>query len=408
MKIQQIQNATRLRLGTMMTWSALGVVLIGLGGGCRQSPPKPLPPPIVEVMQMNLTNVPRTADFIGQLDSPQNVEIRARVEAFVESIRFKEGSEVKAGDPLFALDPKPFQEQLAAAQGALAETEAALEKYRSDVRRLEPLAKKMAIPLQDLDNARASVSIGEANVLSAKARVESAQIDLGYCDVRAPVDGLIGAKQVSVGNLVGKGEPTLMATISTLNPIWFYCAISEVDYLRAERTAKEAGRQLGELPVTLILADGTEHPAPGRWVFVDRAVDVSTATIRARCEFPNPDKLLRPGMFARIRIHLHNQLGNLLVPERALTELQGQYFVWVIDAANKATQRPVTVAPVRVAGGAVVLTGLKPGERIVVEGLQKVREGGEVKPLTAAELAAAMAQARAGAAKPGATPSAKD
>jgi len=361
--------------------------------GCKKAAPAPLPPPIVQVLDLVATNVARTADFIGQLDSPQNVEVRARVEAFVQEVLFTEGSNVFQGQPLFLLDAQPFEERLAAANGMLAEAKAALDKYRADVDRLRPLAEKMAIPKQDLDNAMASVAVGQANVESAEARVKSAKLDLGYCDVRAPVSGYIGAKAVSKGSLVGKGEPTLLATISELHPIWCYCALSEVDYLVAERTAREAGRHVGELPVSLILADGSEHPDLGKWVFVDRAVDVKTGTIRARAEFPNPQKLLRPGMFARIRLSLRSDGGNILVPERALVELQGKSFVWIVGADNKVTQRSVRVAPVRVREHGVVLEGLKEGERVVVEGLQKLREGAPVRPMTAAQIAEAAAQA---------------
>ncbi|MBE7498873.1 MAG: efflux RND transporter periplasmic adaptor subunit [Verrucomicrobiales bacterium] len=368
-------------------------VLAAAGAGCRKAAPPALPPPIVQVLEVTATNVPRSIELIGQLDSPQNVEVRARVEAFVDQILFAEGRGVQEGDPLFVLDRRPFDEQLAAANGMLAEARAALNKYEKDVARLRPLAEKKAIPQQDLDNAVASVAVGEANVASALARVKSAELNLEYCDVRAPTTGLIGAKQVSVGSLVGKGEPTLLATISRLNPMWFYCAISEADYLHAERTAREAGRQMGELPVTLILADGSEHPEPGKWVFLDRAVDAATGTIRARAEFSNPDGLLRPGMFARVRVSLKTEQGNLLVPERALVELQGKYFVWVIGPDNKAGQRPVRVAPMRIRGNAVVLEGLQAGERIVIEGLQKVREGTVVEPRTAAEMAKAAAPA---------------
>lgn len=371
---------------------ALTVLAIA-GAGCRKAAPPALPPPIVQVLEVTATNVPRSIELIGQLDSPQNVEVRARVEAFVDQILFAEGRGVQEGDPLFVLDRRPFDEQLAAANGMLAEARAALNKYEKDVARLRPLAEKKAIPQQDLDNAVASVAVGEANVASALARVKSAELNLEYCDVRAPTTGLIGAKQVSVGSLVGKGEPTLLATISRLNPMWFYCAISEADYLHAERTAREAGRQMGELPVTLILADGSEHPEPGKWVFLDRAVDAATGTIRARAEFSNPDGLLRPGMFARVRVSLKTEQGNLLVPERALVELQGKYFVWVIGPDNKAGQRPVRVAPMRIRGNAVVLEGLQAGERIVIEGLQKVREGTVVEPRTAAEMAKAAAPA---------------
>lgn len=360
---------------------------------CKKSSPPTLPPPVVLVAEVTTTNVARSVEFIGQLDSPQNVEVRARVEAFVEEILFTEGAGVKAGDPLFALDKRPFEERLAAANGMLAETKAALNKYEKDVARLEPLAKKQAIPQQDLDNAVASVAVGQANVLSAEARVKSAELDLGYCDVKAPISGLIGAKEVSVGSLVGKGQATLLATISQLDPIWFYCAISEVEYLHAQRTAIATGRQLGDLPVTLILSDGSEHPDPGQWVFLDRAVDAATGTIRARAEFPNPQKLLRPGMFARLRIGLRTEQGSLLVPERALVELQGKNFVWIVGADDTATQRPVQVAPARIGANVAILAGLKPGERIVTEGLQKVREGAPVRPLTAAQWAEAAAQA---------------
>lgn len=387
--------ATRRTPPTGRSLSLALTVLAVAGAGCRKAAPPALPPPIVQVLEVTATNVPRSIELIGQLDSPQNVEVRARVEAFVDQILFAEGRGVQEGDPLFVLDRRPFEEQLAAANGMLAEARAALNKYEKDVARLRPLAEKKAIPQQDLDNAVASVAVGEANVASALARVKSAELNLEYCDVRAPTTGLIGAKQVSVGSLVGKGEPTLLATISRLNPMWFYCAISEADYLHAERTAREAGRQMGELPVTLILADGSEHPEPGKWVFLDRAVDAATGTIRARAEFLNPDELLRPGMFARVRVSLKTEQGNLLVPERALVELQGKYFVWVIGPDNKAGQRPVRVAPMRIRGNAVVLEGLQAGERIVVEGLQKVREGTVVEPRTAAEMAQAAAPAPA-------------
>ena len=179
------------------------------------------PSPIVEVMEISTTEVPLSTTLIGQLDSPQNVEVRARVEGFVNKMPFTEGLEVKQGDVLFELDKKPFRERLAAATGALGESRAALNKYQKDVARLQPLVQRKAIPQQDLDNALASVDVGEAAVITAQARVESAQLDLGYCEVKAPITGLVGATQVAIGELVGKGEPTLLATISTLDPIWF-------------------------------------------------------------------------------------------------------------------------------------------------------------------------------------------
>lgn len=363
---------------------------------CKKPEAVVLPPPVVEVMEITTSEVPLTSTLIGQLDSPQNVEVRARVEAFVEKMLFTEGVEVKQGDVLFELDRKPFLEKLAAANGALAEAHAALNKYEKDVARYSDLYAKRAIPKQDLDNAEASVEVGKANIESAKARVESAQLDLGYCEVKAPITGLIGAKQVSIGELVGKGEPTLLATMSTLDPIWFYCNVSEVEYIKAEQRSRTIGKDVASLPVHLILSDGKEHPDMGRFVFIDRAVDAKTGTLRVRAEFPNKEKLLRPGMFARARVDLGTRKDCVVIPQRAVVELQGKTFVWIVSKENTTSQRPITVAE-QVGSGFLVSEGLKPGERIVVEGIQKVREGAPVTALTAAQMAAMHAASAAGA-----------
>jgi membrane fusion protein (multidrug efflux system) len=382
---------------------AAGLALVQCG--CNKTAPPPPPPPIVQVMAVVAENAPASAEFIGQLDSPQNVEVRARVEAFVDKIIFTEGTEVKEGDPLFKLDDAPYKERLAAANGMLAEAKAALNKYEKDVARLTPLAEKRAVPQQDLDNAVASVDVGKAGVLSAEARVQSATLDVGYCDVRAPISGLIGATAVQIGELVGKGQPTLLATISKLDPIWFYCNVSEVSYLRAEAERQRAGKRVEDLSVTLILADGSKHPDLGRIVFIDRAVDVKTGTLRMRAEFANPRKSLRPGMFGRIVADLGVRPDSIMVPERAVAELQGKNFVWVISPDNKAIQRPVKVGT-QIGEKLLILEGLKAGDRIVVEGLQKMREGALVKPMTAEEmkaaeqLAKAAEDAKAGEAKP--------
>ena len=368
----------------LLPWVALALV------ACKKpTPPPQLPPPLVLVMDVAKKDVARSTTFVGKLDSPQNVEVRARVESFLDKILFEEGSEVTAGAPLFELDKKPYEEKLASAKGKLAEAKAALSKSVLDVTRLTALVSQNAAPQRELDAARTSKEVNEASVASAEAQVKSAELDLGYCDIKAPLAGRIGAKEVSVGSLVGKGEPTLLATISQVDPIWFYSAISEVDYLNAEKLASEAGRKMGELPVQLILADGTEHPDMGKWVFVDRVADATTATIRARAEFPNSRKALRPGMFARVRVSLPTRDGNLLIPERALVELQGKNFVWIINAEGKASQRPVEVFPNRVGSEVIILKGLEAGERIVVEGLQKLREGAPVQAMTAAQMAEA-------------------
>jgi membrane fusion protein (multidrug efflux system) len=367
-----------------------GMAVFGICG-CKQAAPPPPPPPIVQVMDITTTNVPLSAEIIGQLDSPQNIEIRARVEAFVQEMPFIEGTNVMPGDLLFKLDDGPYQQKLAAAKGSLGEAEAALKKYEADVARLKPLAEKRAVPQQDLDNALASVDVGKASVFSAQARVEAALLDLSYCEVRAPTNGLIGAKQVSIGELVGKGTPTLMATMSTLDPIWIYCNVSEVGLLNADDYARRTGKRVTDAPVALTLANGSVYPHPGRIVFIDRAVDIKTGTLRIRGQFPNPDQLLRPGMFGRMKLDLGVRADSILAPERAVTELQGKNFVWVIGSDNKATQRPVKVGQ-QVGENLLIPEGLKTGERIVVEGLQKVREGALVQPKTATQMAEAAAE----------------
>jgi membrane fusion protein, multidrug efflux system len=381
---------------TLIRRTALATLLLPLAlplSGCKKAPPPAPPPPVVQVMDLTATNVPMSVEFIGQLDAPENVEVRARVEAFVDKMLFTEGTEVKEGDPLFKLDDRPYQEQLAAAKGSLAEANAALNKYQKDVARLTPLAQKRAVPQQDLDNAVAGVDVGQAGVLTAKARVLSAELDVSYCDVRAPIKGLVGAKQVSMGELVGKGSPTLLATISKLDPIWFYCNVGEAQFLMADSESRRTGRNIADLPITLLLANGSTHPEKGKFVFIDRAVDIRTGTLRVRAEFPNPQKILRPGMFARINVDLGVRADTIVVPERAVTELQGRNFVWVIGADNKAEQRPVKVGE-QIGENMVITEGLKGKERIVVEGLQKVRDGALVQPMSAAQMAeAATAQA---------------
>jgi membrane fusion protein (multidrug efflux system) len=356
--------------------------------GCKKPVAVAPPPPTVEIMEISNSEVPLSSTLIGQLDSPQNVEVRARVEGFLDKMPFTEGVEVKQGDLLFQLDKKPFLEKLAAATGALAEANAALGKYEADVARLEPLFNKRAIPKQDLDNAVASVEVGKAGVTTAQARVEFAQLDLGYCDVKAPITGLIGATQVSIGELVGKGEPTLLATISTLDPIWFYCNVSEVDYIRAEEKSRALGRDIASLTLTLILPNGAEHSDQGRFVFIDRAVNVKTGTLRVRAEFPNKDKLLRPGMFSRVRVNLGARPDCITVPERAIVSLQGKSFVWVVGSDGKVTQRSVTTGE-QVGSVFIINEGLKAGDKIVVEGVNKLREGIPVNAANAAAKSAA-------------------
>lgn len=350
-----------------------------LSAGCRKPETAAPPPPVVGVMELAPASAPISTTLIGQLDSPQNVQVRARVEGFVERIHFTDGTEVGIGDLLFELDKKPFVERLAAAKGSLAEAQASFNKAEKDVERLTPLAERNAIPRQDLDNALAAVDVAKASIATATAKVQSAELDLGYCEIHAPVGGLIGATEVSMGELVGKGEPTLLATISQLDPIWFYSSVSEVDYMRSEERGRELGRELASVPLSLLRQDGREHEGGGRFIFIDRAVDTRTGTMRVRAEFPNSQKILRPGMFARVRVDIGNRENVILVPRRAVLELQGKSFVWVVSGDNTASQRLITTGE-SIASDVIVNEGLQAGERIIVEGIHKVRDGSPITP----------------------------
>ncbi len=343
------------------------------GAGCRKAEVAGAPPPVVTVMEVREAPVAIRSEIIGHLDSPQNVEVRTRVEAFVNKIAFVEGSEVKKGDLLFELNQEPFMERLAAVQAEATQAEAAQRKAKADLARIEPLQNTGAVSKQDLDSAVAAVEKADAAVEAARAGVEAARLDLGYCRIVSPVDGLIGAKEVSEGDLVGKGSPTLLATISTLDPIWCYCNIAETGYLKIRRVAEERGMDLEKVPLTLILPDGREHPHSGKIVFFDRAVAAQTGTIRMRAEFPNPTKLLRPGMFARIRFEDVRPSG-IVVPDRALVTILDRTFVWVVAADQTVSQLQVQPGQ-NTQQGVLIEKGLEPGMKIILEGAHKVREG---------------------------------
>lgn len=352
-------------------------IVTGLGpAGCgKKSAPPPPPPAQVEVAEVLERTVPLFAEFIGQTEATA-VEVRARVEGIIQQVVYQEGTEVEVGQLLFVIEREPIEQRLRRARAHLAELNASLAKAQADVARLKPLADERAIPRQDYDNALAQLDRAAAGVDSGKADVRTAELDFTYCEVRAPIAGLIGAKQAEVGSLVGRGQPTLLATISPLDPITVASTISEVEYLR---TRRDAGERTDPLPVELLLPDGTTHPHPGRFTFADRAVDPSTGTLKIRADFPNPEKIVRPGQFARLRVRLRDREKALLVPQRAVQEIQGQHNVWSVGADRKAIFRRVELGA-RIGNLWLVEKGLTAGDRLVVEGLNKVRPGAEVDP----------------------------
>jgi membrane fusion protein (multidrug efflux system) len=352
-----------------------------LAAACGKKEQVAPPPPEVFVASVVQKDVPVYVELVGQTRGSQDVEIRARVEGYLESVDFTEGTFVRKGALLYQIDPKPLEAVLANAKADLATAKAQLEKTNNDVTRYRPLAEQQAVSRQELDNALSSQEAAQARVEAAKAQVDKATLDLGYTRVTSPLDGLVGTTEVKAGNLVGRGESTLLTTVSRIDPILFRAGVSEAEYLRVARRTLETGvrSEVGEAAIELILADGTVHPHKGRVEAVERAVDPTTGTLAMQFTFPNPDRLVRPGQYGRVRFVVETRAGALLVPQRAVQELQNLYSVAVVTADNKVAFRNVKVGP-RVDGLWVIEEGVKPGETVVVEGLQRVREGAVVNP----------------------------
>ncbi|HET6978906.1 MAG TPA: efflux RND transporter periplasmic adaptor subunit [Pyrinomonadaceae bacterium] len=386
----------------------------------------PPPPPSVVVAAVDQKTVPIYSEYVGQTRADNTVELRARVEGVLQKVYFREGAPVKKGQLLFTIDKRPFEAALQSAkalaakavsdqaqaqqrvdvlqaQAELADAQAVLNRADQDVARLAPLAKEKAVTEQDLDaaiaaqkSARASVDARRANltnleaavkytierakaeVSAANARVVQAQLDLSYCDIHSPISGIIGFLQVDEGNLVGRGDATLLATVSASDPLLVNFSVSEIEYLKLT-DAETAGQRAGELRFDLLLSDESVHPYQGTFRVLDRIVDPTTGTMKVEATFPNPGSYLRPGQFARVRVAVAEKENAILVPARAIQELQGAKTVMVVDQENKVVVRTIKLGD-KVDKNVIVLDGLNAGERVIVEGMQKVRPGGQVNP----------------------------
>lgn len=346
---------------------------------CHEKEAPPPPPPEVKVAVVLQKTVPIYVENIGETSGATDVEIRARVEGFLQSIDFEEGSLVKKGQLLYTIDPKPYEASLATSKGRTAEAQAQLSKAQQDVARYKPLVELNAISRQEYETAVSAQQAAAASLEAAKAVEENAKIDVGYTKVFSPIDGLVGKSQVKPGNLVGRGENTLLTVVSNVDTIHVRSNVSERDYLRLARAKNEASAKPKD-NFELVLADGTVHKYKGSLVFADRAVDPETGTLGIEAQFPNPDGLLRPGQYARIRVAIDQKENAILVPQSAVQELQGTYNLAVVGSDNKVTLRAVQMGE-RIGPLWIVNSGLAAGEKIVVEGLQKVRDGSTVTPV---------------------------
>ena len=366
-------------------WLAAGVVLLSGCNEKKEAMATP-PPPTVIVAAVEPRNVPIFDEWIGRLDGSANVDIRARVQGYVQEIAFNEGTVVNEGDLLLRIDPRQYEAALAQAQAKLAQAEADQQKTDQEEQRQTDLFNKKVASDRDYRNAIQANAAAKATVDADHASVDQAQLDLEFATIKSPIKGIVGRTTFTVGNFVPAGSGgAQITTISTVDPIELQFGISEKEYLESsEEISAWLAKPLEQRDedFELIRADGKVHPHKGRLLAADRAVDPNTGTIRITAIFPNPGNILRPGQYARVRLKVEERTGALPVAQRAVVEIQGKNFVWVVDDTNKASMRSVTVGP-RIGSDWLIDTGLNPGDHIVVEGLQMLTEGGSVKPTAA-------------------------
>jgi len=350
-----------------------------IAGGCSGSKAAaPPPPPDVEVATVVERDTPIYSEWVASLDGSVNADIQPRVSGYIIKQNYRDGAPVRKGEVLFEIDPRPFKAALDYATAQLAQAEAQLGKATLDVERDTPLAEARAIAKSQLDTEVHAKRGAEASVMAAKAHVEQAELDLEFTRVTSLVSGIAGIARVQIGNLVGPAS--ILTSVSQVDPIKAYFTVSEqvfVEFHRRFPTEQSVEEQRKRMPLQLILGDGQVYEHTGRISFADREVNPATGTIRIAGFFPNPSNLLRPGGYGRVRLSVRTVAGARLVPQRAVTELQGSHQVAVVDNGNKVSIRPVTVGD-RVGNLWIVTDGLKAGERVIVEGLLKVRDGSVV------------------------------
>ena len=366
------------RLAPVLLVAAAGLA----AAGCGKKAPPAMPPPVVEVAPVIQKDVPIYGEWIGTLDGFDNAEIRPQVEGYLLRQIYKEGSLVRKGDLLFEIDPRQFQAAYDQAKGNLAQYQAQLANATTTVARYRPLAAEKAISQQELDDAETRKRTAQANVESTQAALDKAQLNLGWTKVASPVDGISGIAKSQVGDLVGGA--TVMTTVSQVDPIKAYFNPSEQQYMawvqkHGPIDQQSQATRATEDDLELILADGSVYGHRGKGYLAGREVDVKTGTIMLAGLFANPGNLLRPGQYGKVRVAMDVQKGALLVPQRAVSELQGAFQVAVVGPDNKVEIKAVETGP-RVGSLWVIEKGLAPNDRIVVEGAQKVRPGLEVNP----------------------------
>ncbi|MEJ2656578.1 MAG: efflux RND transporter periplasmic adaptor subunit [Desulfobacterales bacterium] len=342
------------------------------------------PPPQVTVIVTKAKDVPIYTEFVGQIHGFKDIAIRARVEGFLEGIHFEEGSRIEKGALLYTLESQPFEADVAAKMSRVAEANTMLAKAKSDLDRIEPLAEEKAVSQSDLDAAVAQYEAFIESVKAAEANLRASKIQLGYTRIYSPISGIIGKTQAKVGDFVGRSpNPVILNTVSSIDTILVEFFITERQYLQLARRftseVEKADRKPRKQDLELILADGSLYGYKGKPEFIDRNVDPTTGAMLVQASFPNPRQLLRPGQYAKVKALVDIVKDGILVPQRCVLELQGTYSVYVLGDDDKVHTRGVKAGP-KIKQFWLITEGLKPGERIVYEGLQRVKEGTVVKP----------------------------
>lgn len=362
--------------------SIVFILLILPGCHSKKQPEQKAPP--LKVMQIKGKRLPIYLELVGQATGIPTVEIRARVAGYLENWSFKEGSIVKKGQRLFTIEQSEYFNSLKFAEADLENKTAAWEKAKLDVARLKPLLSTNAISQNDYDKAVTTELMDRASVASSKANLATAKLNLSYTVMESPITGYIGACNVRPGNLVGKGESTLLSTVSAVDPIYVNFSLNETDYLQIMRYAgahkQELSSQYDLLKVYITLSDKKMYDHTGKIDFIDREVNPQTGTIALRAVFPNPDGLIKPGNFANVNLVLMEDENGIMIPQSATTQIQGKNFAFVVDQGNKVHRVPILLSRA-INNNIIVANGLKVGDRILLEGFQKFQEGMPVTPV---------------------------
>ena len=372
-KLLKVLNAS---INIPLAILVLQLLLLSACGNEKE--PSVVSPIVVKMQKVERGDVPIMKEFVGQTKGAIDAEIRARVEGVLTGVFFEEGKEVKAGQLLYTIDPAPFKAKVAEAMGTLTEAQTKLVKAESDLKRIRPLAEMKAVSERDLDAAIAQEGTARASVDAAKAAMESAEIQLSYCNINSPIDGVIGLSQAKVGEFVGRSpNPLVLNTVSKLDPINVRFAITEQDYIyfaRLKQKEMENGNSETKRELELILADGSVYTEKGRVSSVNREIDPQTGSLTIEAAFPNPNKFIRPGQYAKVRSVVAISKGALLIPKRAIREMQGQYQVFVLKEDKTVDIRTI-VAGVEFGELQAITSGLQEGDTIVTDGLQRLRVG---------------------------------